>query len=73
MFSRHRQPILTHLDVKLFSTYDPMTKYRLEYIWLDGYMPRRWRAARTRDPEGGGYRFNGWRFERRSRRLCSSQ
>jgi DNA-binding response OmpR family regulator len=27
------------------------------------------RAARTRDPEGGGYRFNGWRLERRGRRL----
>jgi two-component system OmpR family response regulator len=27
------------------------------------------RAARTLDPEGGGYRFNGWRLERRGRRL----
>ena len=29
-------------------------------------------AARTRDPEGGGYRFNGWRFERRGRRLVDA-
>jgi two-component system OmpR family response regulator len=27
------------------------------------------RAARVRDPERGGYRFNGWQLERRSRRL----
>ena len=27
------------------------------------------RAARTRDPERGGYRFDGWRLERRGRRL----
>lgn len=27
------------------------------------------RAVRTRDPERGGYRFNGWRLERRARRL----
>jgi DNA-binding response OmpR family regulator len=27
------------------------------------------RAARARDPERGGYRFNGWRLERRGRRL----
>jgi DNA-binding response OmpR family regulator len=27
------------------------------------------RAARLRDPERGGYRFNGWQLERRSRRL----
>ena len=27
------------------------------------------RAARARDPERGGYRFDGWRLERRSRRL----
>jgi two-component system OmpR family response regulator len=27
------------------------------------------RFARMRDPEGGGYRFNGWRLERRARRL----
>jgi DNA-binding response OmpR family regulator len=27
------------------------------------------RAARTRDSEGGGYRFNGWRLERRGRSL----
>ena len=27
------------------------------------------RAARTRDPERGGYRFGGWRLERRGRRL----
>ena len=26
-------------------------------------------AAQSRDLEPGGYRFNGWRFERRSRRL----
>ena len=30
------------------------------------------RAARTRDPEGGGYRFNGWRLERRGRRLVDA-
>jgi DNA-binding response OmpR family regulator len=27
------------------------------------------RATRLRDPERGGYRFNGWRLERRNRRL----
>jgi two-component system OmpR family response regulator len=27
------------------------------------------RAARTRDPERGGYRFEGWQLERRGRRL----
>jgi two-component system, OmpR family, response regulator len=27
------------------------------------------RATRTRDPKGGGYKFNGWRLERYSRRL----
>lgn len=27
------------------------------------------RAARARDPERGGYRFNGWQLERRARRL----
>lgn len=27
------------------------------------------RAARVRDPERGGYRFNGWQLRRRSRRL----
>ena len=27
------------------------------------------RAARARDPKRGGYRFDGWRLERRSRRL----
>lgn len=27
------------------------------------------RAAQIRDPEGGGYRFNGWRLERYGRRL----
>jgi two-component system OmpR family response regulator len=27
------------------------------------------RAARLRDPERGGYRFDGWRLERRNRRL----
>jgi two-component system OmpR family response regulator len=27
------------------------------------------RAARARDPERGGYRFGGWRLERRGRRL----
>jgi two-component system OmpR family response regulator len=30
------------------------------------------RAARARDPERGGYRFNGWRLERRSRRLVDA-
>jgi two-component system OmpR family response regulator len=30
------------------------------------------RAARTRIPEGGGYRFNGWRLERRGRRLVDA-
>ncbi|QOZ07573.1 response regulator [Bradyrhizobium sp. CCBAU 51765] len=27
------------------------------------------RTARARDPERGGYRFNGWRLERRGRKL----
>ena len=27
------------------------------------------RATRTGDPDGGGYRFDGWRLERRGRRL----
>src|SRR6185312_15971073 len=27
------------------------------------------RAARARDPERGGYRFSGWKLERRSRKL----
>ena len=27
------------------------------------------RAARARDPERGGYRFDGWQLDRRSRRL----
>jgi two-component system, OmpR family, response regulator len=27
------------------------------------------RAARARDPERGGYRFNGWKLERRGRKL----
>jgi len=30
------------------------------------------RAARTRDPERGGYKFNGWRLERRGRRLVDA-
>jgi DNA-binding response OmpR family regulator len=30
------------------------------------------RAARARDPERGGYRFNGWKLERRGRRLLDS-
>jgi two-component system OmpR family response regulator len=30
------------------------------------------RSARTRDPERGGYRFNGWQVERRGRRLLNS-
>ena len=30
------------------------------------------RATRTRDPERGGYRFNGWRLERRGRRLVDA-
>jgi DNA-binding response OmpR family regulator len=30
------------------------------------------RAARTRDPERGGYRFGGWRLERRGRRLLDA-
>ena len=30
------------------------------------------RVARPRDPEGGGYRFNGWRLERRTRRLVDA-
>jgi two-component system, OmpR family, response regulator len=29
-------------------------------------------AARLRDPERGGYRFNGWRLERRGRKLVAS-
>jgi two-component system OmpR family response regulator len=29
------------------------------------------RASRTRDPERGGYRFNGWSLERRTRRLVN--
>jgi two-component system OmpR family response regulator len=31
------------------------------------------RAARARDPERGGYRFNGWMLERRSRRLLDAR
>jgi two-component system, OmpR family, response regulator len=30
------------------------------------------RAARTRDPERGGYMFNGWRLERRGQRLVDA-
>ena len=30
------------------------------------------RAARTRDPAGGGYRFSGWRLERRRRKLVDA-
>ena len=30
------------------------------------------RAARARDPERGGYRFNGWMLERRGRRLLDA-
>ena len=30
------------------------------------------RAARARDPERGGYRFNGWKLERRGRRLIGA-
>jgi DNA-binding response OmpR family regulator len=30
------------------------------------------RAARARDPERGGYRFNGWKLERRCRKLLDS-
>lgn len=30
------------------------------------------RAAQVRDPEGGGYRFNGWRLERYGRRLVDA-
>ena len=30
------------------------------------------RLARTRDPERGAYRFNGWRLERRARRLVDA-
>jgi DNA-binding response OmpR family regulator len=30
------------------------------------------RAARARDPERGGYRFNGWTLERRGRRLLDA-
>jgi DNA-binding response OmpR family regulator len=29
------------------------------------------RATRARDPERGGYRFNGWSLERRNRRLVN--
>lgn len=31
------------------------------------------RTARARDPERGGYRFAGWRLERRARRLTSPE
>jgi DNA-binding response OmpR family regulator len=31
------------------------------------------RVARSRNPERGGYRFNGWRLERRDRRLFDPQ
>jgi two-component system OmpR family response regulator len=31
----------------------------------------RGRATRARDPERGGYRFNGWSLERRTRRLVN--
>jgi two-component system OmpR family response regulator len=30
------------------------------------------RVARARDPERGGYRFNGWKLERRGRRLLDA-
>jgi two-component system OmpR family response regulator len=30
------------------------------------------RAARARDPDRGGYRFNGWKLERRGRRLIDA-
>jgi len=30
------------------------------------------RAARSRDPERGGYRFSGWTFERRGRKLLDT-
>jgi DNA-binding response OmpR family regulator len=30
------------------------------------------RVARQRDPEGGGYSFNGWQLERRTRRLVDA-
>jgi DNA-binding response OmpR family regulator len=30
------------------------------------------RAAQSRDPEGGGYTFNGWQLERRRRRLVDA-
>jgi DNA-binding response OmpR family regulator len=30
------------------------------------------RAARGRDPERGGYRFNGWKLERRGRKLIDA-
>src|SRR5712691_8194098 len=30
------------------------------------------RAARARDPERGGYRFNGWTLERRGRKLLDA-
>jgi two-component system, OmpR family, response regulator len=30
------------------------------------------RTARARDPERGGYRFNGWKLERRGRRLIDA-
>src|SRR5215510_11655991 len=29
------------------------------------------RSARSRDPERGGYRFNGWQLERRRRKLTN--
>ena len=32
---------------------------------------RNGRAARARNPERGGYRFNGWSLERRTRRLVN--
>jgi two-component system, OmpR family, response regulator len=31
------------------------------------------RSARTREPERGGYRFDGWRLERRGRRLINAE
>jgi DNA-binding response OmpR family regulator len=31
------------------------------------------RATRTRDPERGGYRFDGWQLERRARRLLDPE
>src|SRR5215469_827483 len=39
---------------------------RTRAVLRRGQLPR---AAQTRDPEGGGYRFNGWRLERYGRRL----